>query len=162
MSEQEIPAHVQQALRTVTNWQQRQDKTGSRNAGKFRYRAHAKVSHVEDGDTWSGSHKPDPEVVIDKANEVWYRLSKIDTHETDAKDPEKRKKAKREKQFVEKWLQQGRDGYDGDWPFIIEYESDEFEGTYGRLLVDLVRKSDGAELNDDLLAEFGDDIRYRG
>lgn len=160
MSQQEIPAHVWQALRTVSNWRDG-SPTGPSDSG-FRYRAHAKVSHVEDGDTWSGRHKPDPEVVIEKPNDVWYRLSRIDTHETDAKDPEKRKQAQAEKQFVEEWIATGRESHDGEWPFVIQYESDEYEGTYGRLLVDLVRKSDGAELNDALLDAFGDDIRYRG
>lgn len=161
MPQQDIPAHVWQAFQTVSTWQD-QDTTRADETAQFRYRAHASVNHVEDGDTWSGSHKPDPEVVIDKADDVWYRLSKIDSHETDADDPEKRKQAQKEKQFVEEWIKAGRKSYDGEWPFVIEYESQDFEGAFGRLLVDLVRKSDGAELNDTLLAEFGDDIRYRG
>lgn len=158
MPSKDIPADVWQALRTISKWKQ----DGSASSGKFRYRAHAKVSHVEDGDTWSGSHKPDPQVTVERSDEVWYRLSRVDTHETDAQDSEKRKKAKREKQFVEDWVKKGKQNHNGEWPFIIQYESQDFEGTYGRLLVDLVRKCDGAELNDSLLSKFGDDIRYKG
>lgn len=157
MPTRDIPPAVWQALGTVAEWH------GSDDGGAtFRYRAHAAVDHVEDGDTWRGKHKPDPQVEVDEADGVWYRLSRVDTHETDAGDDATRRRAEREKAFTEEWIEEGRDGHDGAWPFVIEYESEQYEGPFGRLLVDLVRKTDGAELNDALLAAFGDGIRWTG
>lgn len=139
-------------------------------SGRFRYSAQARVDSVEDGDTWFGRHKPDPTIVVatdanhrDDDNDTdgqYYRLSRVDTHETDAEDPATRKQAEREKKFTQQFVKEGRENYDGTWPFVIEYESMDTEGTFGRRLVDLIRKTDGTELNDALLAEFGDDIRY--
>ncbi|MFB6189349.1 MAG: hypothetical protein ABEI57_05650 [Halapricum sp.] len=129
----------------------------------FRYRAEAQVDTVEDGDTWFGRHKPDPTIVVatdanhrddDKGQDgQYYRLSRVDTHETDASNTKKQQMATEEKQAVQAFIDQGRQNYSGEWPFVIEYESVDVEGTYGRRLVDLVRKSDGKELNDWLLNE---------
>lgn len=138
--------------------------------GRFRYNAQARVEYVEDGDTWFGRHMPDPTLVVatdanhrDDANDTdgqYYRLSRVDTHETDADDPTIRERARAEKRFTEQFVDTGRTDYAGSWPFVTVYESTDTKGTFGRRLVNLIRKQDGKELNDALLAEFGDDIRY--
>lgn len=137
----------------------------------FRFRALAQVDRVYDGDTWFGRHRPDPSFVVesdfaryvdgsDRAGQ-YYRLAKVDTHELNASSEERRRMASEERNFTIDWIRAGRQAFDGDWPFIIEYEGDEFRGSFGRRLVDLVRRSDYAELNDSLLQAFPDrDLRY--
>lgn len=156
-SDNVFPGPVASAVKRIAQYYR------SMTSDSFRYRAQAQVDSVEDGDTWFGRHKPDPTIVVaadanhrddDKDRDgQYYRLSKVDTHETDASKQEKQQLATEEKQAVQEFVSQGREQYDGTWPFVIEYESTEVEGSYGRRLVDLVRKSDGKELNDWLLNE---------
>lgn len=125
---------------------------------KYPHDALATVEAVEDGDTWKGKRKPDPEMEIGPG---YYRLVGIDTHETDGKNSEKGKK---EKEFTKQWVEQGRkDWSEDEWPFIVVFSDPqhEFEGAYGRALVNLVRRSDGADLKQSLLswAEKQDDIK---
>lgn len=162
-----LPDDVSDDLRRVARYIFQQEQDEASGAGSFRFNAEASVDHVEDGDTWHGKHRPSPHFVAAKKTDddfppgQWYRLSKIDTHETDGDYPEK---AKREKQFVEQFVKTGREDYQGSdgYPFYIQYESEDVEGSFGRLLVNLIRKSDGKELNEALLEEFGDSIRYQG
>ena len=156
-------------LTTNTNGQKYPHSTPDTKDGKFVYRAEAQVDHVEDGDTWYGKHRSDPQFVTaqrTRANSEfpagqWYRLTGIDTHETDG---DKAQQAKKDKQFVSNFIKQGREESNDKWPFIVEFtdKNNEIEGDYGRLLVDLRRKSDGRSLAQTLLDEFGDDIRYQG
>lgn len=163
----QLPEDVSTSLRQVARYVNQKDQDDSSRAGSFRFNAEASVDHVEDGDTWHGKHRPSPqfiaakEAVDDFPPGQWYRLSKIDTHETDGDHPEK---AKEEKQFVREFVETGRSEYQGNdgFPFYIRYESNDIEGSFGRLLVDLIRKFDGKQLNNALLKEFGDEIRYDG
>ncbi|MDY6780221.1 MAG: hypothetical protein SV760_06710 [Halobacteria archaeon] len=122
------------------------------------FAALATVEAVEDGDTWKGRRKPDPKTIVGPS---YYRLVGIDTHETDG---ENAKKGKKEKKFTEDWVQTGRDDWSkDDWPFIVVFtdEQSEFEGTYGRSLVNLVRRSDGTDLASALKSNF-DGVTYDG
>lgn len=127
------------------------------------FRGKARVKTVEDGDTLKGVVSPFPGMELADGVFGWWRLPRVDTHETDGKNA---KKAKKEKQFTTAWVQNGRDNYSGEdgYPFAVEFEAVErggdAEGTYGRLLVDVVRRHDGAELNDALLSNF-DGIQYK-
>lgn len=132
------------------------------------YNALAYVEDVEDGDTWKAVRQPDPFI---RMRAEYHRLDDIDTHETDADDPEKRKKAKKEKKFVEDFVKKGEQDWDKEWPFVIvftdptdkkkDYGGPEFEGTYGRPISDMIRRSDGRSLKQALLDEFGDSIRSK-
>lgn len=134
----------------------------------FEYKALAQVDRVEDGDTWLGRRKPDPMITIEQEQRNgkdgdYYRLTGIDAHETNADSEEARKKAKKEKEFVEKFVAKGQEDWDGDWPFVVIFDDkqDEYEGTYGRPLTDLVRRSDGLQLSVALVEEFGDEVKYK-
>lgn len=140
--------------------------------GDFQYQAHAQVDYIYDGDTWFGRHKPDPTLTVATDSNLrddesdtdgqYYRLSGVDTHELNASSEDEQEMAREEKAWVEDWLADGRDGYDGNWPFILIYGSGETRGSFGRRLCDLVRKTDGGQLSDDLLAAFPDrDIAYK-
>lgn len=139
--------------------------------GVFQYRAEAQVDRIYDGDTWFGRHRPDPTltVAMDTAhrrdrfdrNGQYYRLSDIDTHELNASDDDTQQMAREEKKWVENWVSQGRDAYDGAWPFVVDYGGPEYEGSFGRPLCHLSRKCDGAWLAEDLRAAFPDrDLTY--
>lgn len=132
----------------------------------FVFNALAKVYHVEDGDTWKGRRKPDPTI---ETTDEYYRLDDIDTWETDAKKEKRRKRAKAHKQFTEEFVKRGETDWDGDWPFVLlfadledrksDYGGAEVEGTYGRPIADLKRRSDGRWLSQALVDEFGDEVK---
>lgn len=142
---------------------------GGQSSLNFLYRGEAQVDHVEDGDTWHGKHRCSPQYVTarrpredsDYPAGQWYRLTGIDTHETGGENAEK---AAEEKQFVEQFVAKGRENSDSNYPFVIEFDDadNEVEGDYGRLLVDLRRKSDGQSLAEALVSEFGDGVKYQG
>lgn len=119
--------------------------------------AQAKITEVVDGDTYRARLKVWHNHYIDAE----LRLSGVDTHEIHfvSEDSEEYKRGMKEMQYVKDWFYQGRSTYDGEYPFHVVSESHEASGTYGRWLVDIHRKSDGAELNGDLLRAF-DDIKY--
>ena len=89
--------------------------------------------------------------------EIRLRLLGIDTHETYGvpKDSEEYRRGAEETAFVEEWMAAAPDGQ--PWPFFIATEK---RGKFGRYLAEIERRVDGAVLNDDLLEEFGDEIRY--
>lgn len=58
--------------------------------------------------------------------------------------------------FVQQWVV-GAGGE--EWPVYLETVKDDERGKYGRWLATIHRRSDGAELNDDLIEEFGDAVR---
>lgn len=115
------------------------------------YDALAKVHSVVDGDTWHGERQPDPKVTVGPET---YRLAGVDTHELDGPHDGR---ARRERLFTKAWVRMGIEAWDDDeWPFYAVFTADDAEGSFGRPLCDLVRRSDGAVLSDDLLAEFDD------
>jgi micrococcal nuclease len=117
------------------------------------YEYQATVMNVVDGDTI--------DVTVDLGfrihREIRLRLTGIDTHETYGvdTDSEEYRRGIEETEFVESWIESGR-VRDKDWPFIIRTEE---TGKFGRYLAKVERKADGAILNDELLTEFGDEIR---
>ncbi|KAB1190573.1 hypothetical protein GJR96_16570 [Haloferax sp. MBLA0076] len=118
------------------------------------YEYQARLMNVVDGDTF--------DVTVDLGfrihREIRLRLGGIDTHETHGvpKDSEEYQKGMEEKQFVETWFENvGPD--EQEWPFVIRTEK---TGKFGRYIAEVERKADGGILNDDLVTEFGDEIRY--
>lgn len=144
----------------------------------FRYRAHARVDRVYDGDTFFGRHRPDPTTIIamDEAQRndpnddagQYYRLSGVDTHELRSGTAEEREMAKDERDWAQAWVEAGRLGYtiEGSheaWPFVLIYASEKFEGSFGRPLCDLIRKTDGEHLSTALIEAFPDrNLVYQG
>lgn len=145
---------------------------GDSSDGGFQYTGVAQVHHVEDGDTFYGAYRADPTITVAKpASKVapegvsqdgqWHRLVKIDTAETGADSEEQRQKAKQHKQFVEDFVTTARENHTGNWPFTIAYTGQDYEGSFGRELTDLIRRSDGRSLTAALLDEFGEAVRYQ-
>lgn len=162
-----LPQNVLEAMDTIAEFVTGHDKSGN---GGFDYTGPAKVHHVEDGDTLYATYRADPAITIGKLASqnapdgvdeagMWLRLIKVDTHETDANDKQTRQQAMAEKQFVENFVQQGRQHTSHEWPFLVAYRGDDIEGTYGRQLTDLIRRSDGRSLTAALFDEF-DDVKY--
>jgi micrococcal nuclease len=121
----------------------------------WQYRA--RVARVVDGDTL--------DLVIDlgfgvslSGDEARVRLRDIDTAETYgvSKDSEEYARGSRHKAFVEAWVAETDDE---EWPVFVRTEKDDERGKYGRWLAVIQRRADGAVLNDDLVAEFGDAVR---
>lgn len=121
------------------------------------YEYAAAVERVVDGDTI--------DLVVDLGFDVSLdlraRLTGIDTAEIHfvSKESAEYRAGMRHKEFVEEWLQVGVDEYDGEHPFLIETEKDQ-QGKYGRYLATVIRRSDGCVLNEALIEEFGDAVRY--
>lgn len=164
----EVPSNVQRAMHTIAEYVGGE----SANPEPAHYAGIARIHHVEDGDTLYGSYRADPSIVVGKSPEmnapegvnepgVWFRLIDVDTHETDSPRKEARQQAEEEKNFVEDFVNKGRQNSDHDWPFAIAYKGHDAEGTYGRHLTDIIRRSDGASLTEELLSNF-DNIRYKG
>ena len=118
------------------------------------YEYRSELLHVVDGDT--------VDVKVDLGfrihREIRLRLAGIDTHEIHGvtTDSEEYQKGIREKEFVENWFSEADTG-DVEWPLIIRSEK---TGKYGRYVAEVERQSDGAILNEDLVAEFGEAIQY--
>lgn len=138
----------------------------------FRYSGLARIHHIEDGDTLYASYRADPSLRVGKPASrvapdgvsepgIWVRLPAVDTHETDADDEQKRQQAKQEMQFVQSFVEQGRSNASGECPFLVAYTGEDFEGSFGRRLADVIRRSDGESLSGALLSEF-DGIKYQG
>lgn len=85
--------------------------------------------------------------------QIRLRLRRVDTHEIYGvyHDSGTYQRGKEEQAFVADWLDTASDGHDGQWPIVVETEK---KGKYGRYLATVIRRSDDANLNDDLLAEF--------
>lgn len=152
-------------------------ETAPEAAEPFRYRAHARVDRVYDGDTFFGRHRPDPTTIVamdesqrndpnDDAGQ-YYRLSGVDTHELRSGTAEEREMAKEERDFVISWIETGTREHEAEghesWPFVLIYASEKYHGSFGRPLCDLIRKSDGEHLSSALLDAFADrDLVYHG
>jgi endonuclease YncB( thermonuclease family) len=92
--------------------------------------------------------------------ELRVRLEGIDTHEISGqrRESEEFKRGTAEREFVEAWFATAASEYAEEWPIVAETTKDR-TGKYGRYLVSIRRRSDGAVLADDLRANF-DDIEY--
>jgi micrococcal nuclease len=121
----------------------------------WQYRARAE--RIVDGDTL--------DLVIDLGfgiqltwDEARVRLRSIDTAETygTRTDSEEHAAGQRHTAFVEAWVDAAGDT---EWPLYVETEKDDQRGKYGRWLAVVTRRTDGAVLNDDLVTEFGDEVR---
>ena len=94
------------------------------------------------------------------------RLLGVDTAEIYGvpKDSDEYKKGAEHRQFVQDWVERGKNEYDPhegeevEYPFLVK--SEEF-GKYGnRRLAVIKRRSDGSVLNQALIDEYGDSVRY--
>lgn len=121
----------------------------------WQYRAD--VERVVDGDTL--------DLVIDlgfgvllTGDEARVRLRGIDTAEIfgSPRGSEEYAARQQHKAFVETWVAQAERQ---EWPFFIETRKDDERGKYGRWLAVIIRRNDGAVLNDDLTEEFDDAVR---
>jgi micrococcal nuclease len=118
------------------------------------YEYHTKLLNVVDGDT--------VDVKVDLGfrihREIRLRLAGIDTHEIHGvpADSEEYRKGIREKEFAENWFSEA-DTTDEEWPLIIRSEK---TGKYGRYVAEVERRTDGAILNEYLVAEFSEAIQY--
>jgi len=88
------------------------------------------------------------------------RLLGVDTNEIHnvAHNSDEYARGMRQKEFVEAWLQEAEDAYNGRFPLLVETKK---AGKYGRYLATVYRRSDGEELNERLLNEF-DGVEYEG
>jgi len=121
----------------------------------WQYRA--RVERVVDGDTLDLGIDLGFGVSL-TGDEARVRLRGIDTAETFGvpKDSEEYTTGQRHKAFVEEWV---ADTDDQEWPVFVETAKDDQRGKYGRWLAVVQRRIDGAVLNDDLVTEFGDEVR---
>lgn len=121
----------------------------------WQYRAD--VERVVDGDTLDLRIDLGFGVIL-TGDEARVRLRDVDTAEIygTSKDSEEYAAGQRHKEFVEEWV---ANGTDQEWPFFIETRKDDERGKYGRWLAVIIRRSDQAVLNDDLVDEFGDTVR---
>lgn len=115
------------------------------------------VDRVVDGDTLDLTIDLGFGVLLTD-DEARVRLLDIDTAEIFGRreGSEEFIAGQKHKAFVEEWVAQAGDG---EWPIFIETEKDDDQGKYGRWLANIVRRNDGAVLNEDLITEFGDAVR---
>ncbi len=121
----------------------------------WHYRAN--VERVVDGDTLD--LRIDLGFGIElTGDEARVRLRDVDTAEIygSQKDSEEYAAGQRHKAFVEYWVE---DAGNERWPVFIETSKDDERGKYGRWLAVVIRRSDGANLNNDLIGKFGDSVR---
>ncbi|MFB6182657.1 MAG: hypothetical protein ABEI78_01200 [Candidatus Nanohaloarchaea archaeon] len=109
----------------------------------------AKVTHVEDGDTFNCKVK----VGFGLETEIVVRLPKVDTHET------KTKKGKREKEFAKRWINKAKEESCKEYKFEVVTKEDYPKGGYGRYLCKLRRKTDNQYISEALFNKFND-IKY--
>ena len=121
----------------------------------WQYRA--TVERVVDGDTLDLKIDLGFGVTL-TGDEARVRLRHVDTAEIygASSDSEEYAAGQQHKQFVEAWIAQA--GTD-EWPLFVQTWKDDERGKYGRWLVEVQRRNDGAVLHNDLIAEFGDRVR---
>lgn len=133
------------------------DESPAPSWGQFRH--DATVDRVVDGDTvvTTAHHGP-----LNLRSSYTIRLLEIDTAERGHPDFQEHT------QFVEEWVQKGIEEYDpaddaadpqSEYPFLLDTHQDQLDA-FGRLLTYVVRKCDGADLTTDLLAVYGEEVRY--
>lgn len=124
------------------------------------HRAEARIDEVKDGDSYVGARRVDPGLVLeDEPYNPEFRLLGVDTHEIYRAEGEELEKGLRERDFVRDWMKKGEEESDSEFPFIIEYPAKDPVGSFGRLLVTVIRKSDGSCLNEEVLNTF-EDVEY--
>lgn len=81
------------------------------------------------------------------------RLLGVNTAEVFGVDPRTARavEGRKQSEWVRAWVAQGEKGHPGNWPFLASCEG--FD-KYGRDLVRLERRSDGAQLAAAIVAEF--------
>ena len=86
---------------------------------------------------------------------VRVRLGRVDTAETYgvARDTPEYEAGAEQSAFVAGWLAEADEGWAGPWPLIARTTQDG-TGKYGRLMAEITRRHDGANLAADLIAEF--------
>lgn len=129
--------------------------------GLWTYRA--RVEAVVDGDTLDLTLDLGFGTLL-TGDEGRVRLDGIDTGEIfgRAKESDEYQRGQTHKEFVEEWVTDARDAYDGDWPFLVKtYDGDE-RGKYGRYIARIVSRANHDTLNDALVQTFGDEVRYDG
>lgn len=116
----------------------------------------SKIIDIVDGDTMDLSIDTGFQITVNER----IRLSSVDTHEISfvSKDSEEYRRGMEEYQYVQDWVEQGRENWKGNYPFIL-FSEKTGRGSYNRYLGYIIRRSDGSELNEDLLENF-DDIEY--
>lgn len=121
----------------------------------WQYRAD--IERVVDGDTIDLSIDLGFGVIL-TGDEARVRLRDVNTAEIygTSKDSEEYATGQRQKEFVEEWVAQGANQ---EWPFLIETRKDDERGKYGRWLAVIIRRTDNANLNEDLIDEFGETVR---
>lgn len=121
----------------------------------WQYRAD--VERVVDGDTLDLRIDLGFGVIL-TGDEARVRLRGVDTAEIfgSRKGGEEYAAGQRHKAFVEEWVATAGTR---EWPVFIETWKDDERGKYGRWLAVIIRRNDGATLNEDLVEEFGDAVR---
>lgn len=121
----------------------------------WQYRA--QVERVVDGDTLDLKIDLGFGVFL-TGDEARVRLRNIDTAEIFGvpRGSDEYEAGKRHQGFVKEWIAEAGEE---EWPFFVETWKDDERGKYGRWLAIIVRRSDGAVLNDDLVEEFGEGVR---
>lgn len=69
------------------------------------------------------------------------------------------KRGVREAEFVNQWFETAKDEFDGEFSVEVDTNKD-VKGKFGRYIAKIKRRSDGSDLSEDLIEEFGDEIRY--
>lgn len=121
----------------------------------WQYRAD--VERVVDGDTLDLRIDLGFGITL-TGDEARVRLRGVDTAEIygSRKGSDEYIAGQRHKSFVEEWVDQAESR---PWPMFIETRKDDERGKYGRWLAVIIRRSDGANLIEDLIDEFGDAVR---
>lgn len=85
------------------------------------------------------------------------RLEGVDTAEVYGveKESDEFEQGMRHSRYVESWIGDAVNDYDGNWPLFISTRQDE-TGKYGRLMATVVRRADASVLNGELIAEWPD------
>lgn len=131
------------------------DSTDPTDAPLWTYRARPDpgsdyTAGVVDGDTL--------ELLVDTGfngrHTVEGRLVEVDTAELHGADEgsEEYETAVKQRDFVKEWLTDGV-ADSAEWPLlIVTAEPEDAQGSFGRWLIDVYRREDGARLVDDILA----------
>jgi endonuclease YncB( thermonuclease family) len=119
----------------------------------FVYRGY--LVNVVDGDTF--------DVFCDLGYQVFHEVRirplDIDAAELFSGSSTARERGAEHRDWASAWFTDAHANHDGDWPLVIDTRRDQ-TGAFGRYLAYIYRKSDGAELTADFIAEYGDDVRY--
>lgn len=92
---------------------------------------------------------------LDSFGAARVRLGGVDTAEVYgvSHDSEEYETGRTHSRYVAGWMAEAKADHEGGWPLVVRTARDE-SGKYGRLVADVTRRVDGANLADDLVAEF--------